>query len=112
MLSRTADHLFWMSRYIERAENLARMLDVTYQTSLVPQSLEAAQSELECHHRPEQPRGGIRGHAIPTVNAENVLHFMVSDAGNHVIDPQLPARGARERPCRARHADHRNVGDA
>ncbi|WP_226443004.1 alpha-E domain-containing protein [Quatrionicoccus australiensis] len=23
MLSRTADHLFWMSRYIERAEGLA-----------------------------------------------------------------------------------------
>jgi hypothetical protein len=26
MLSRTADHLFWMSRYTERAENTARML--------------------------------------------------------------------------------------
>ena len=38
MLSRTADHLFWMSRYIERAENTARMLDVNYQTSLLPQS--------------------------------------------------------------------------
>ena len=25
MLSRTADHLFWMSRYMERAENLARL---------------------------------------------------------------------------------------
>jgi uncharacterized alpha-E superfamily protein len=42
MLSRTADHLFWMSRYIERAENLARLLDVTWQMSLVPQSLDAA----------------------------------------------------------------------
>lgn len=28
MLSRTADHLYWMARYTERAENLARMLDV------------------------------------------------------------------------------------
>ncbi|MFM8574975.1 MAG: alpha-E domain-containing protein, partial [Limnohabitans sp.] len=27
MLSRTADHLFWMSRYMERAENTARMLN-------------------------------------------------------------------------------------
>ena len=27
MLSRTADHLFWMSRYQERAESTARMLD-------------------------------------------------------------------------------------
>ena len=38
MLSRTADHLLWMSRYIERAENTARMLDVNYQTTLLPQS--------------------------------------------------------------------------
>jgi len=38
MLSRTADHLFWMARYMERAENTARMLDVNYQTSLLPQS--------------------------------------------------------------------------
>ena len=26
MLSRTADHLFWMARYTERAENTARIL--------------------------------------------------------------------------------------
>ena len=37
-VSRTADHLYWMARYIERAENLARMLDVTYRMSLVPQT--------------------------------------------------------------------------
>lgn len=37
MLSRTADHLFWMARYIERAENTARMLDVNLSTSLLPQ---------------------------------------------------------------------------
>jgi uncharacterized alpha-E superfamily protein len=43
MLSRTADHLFWMSRYTERAENTARMLDVNYQTSLLPQSSEVAE---------------------------------------------------------------------
>ena len=36
MLSRTADCLYWMSRYNERAENTARMLDVAYQTSLMP----------------------------------------------------------------------------
>ena len=40
MLSRTADHLFWMARYTERAENTARMLDVNVQTALLPQSAE------------------------------------------------------------------------
>ena len=43
MLSRTADHLFWMARYMERAENTARMLDVNYQMSLLPQSDAAAE---------------------------------------------------------------------
>ena len=43
MLSRTADHLFWMARYTERAENTARMLDVNLQTQLLPQSAEAAE---------------------------------------------------------------------
>jgi uncharacterized alpha-E superfamily protein len=38
MLSRTADHLYWMARYIERAENIARVLDVTNHMSLVPHS--------------------------------------------------------------------------
>jgi len=29
MLSRVADSLYWMSRYLERAENTVRQLDVT-----------------------------------------------------------------------------------
>jgi uncharacterized alpha-E superfamily protein len=34
MLSRVADSLFWMSRYVERAENLARIIDVNDQLML------------------------------------------------------------------------------
>jgi uncharacterized alpha-E superfamily protein len=41
MLSRTADHLYWMSRYIERAESLARLVDAHYRMSLLPHSDEA-----------------------------------------------------------------------
>src|SRR5712671_2813066 len=40
MLSRTADHLYWMGRYIERAENLARMLEGNQNMALVPRTLE------------------------------------------------------------------------
>lgn len=43
MLSRTADHLYWMARYTERAENLARMLDVNSRMSLLPQSAEVVE---------------------------------------------------------------------
>ena len=81
MLSRTADHLFWMSRYTERAENTARMLDVNYQTSLLPQSAAVA-------------RVGWQGllsisELLPAYNAKygdivprDVMEFMVKDEEN------------------------------
>ena len=40
MLSRTADHLYWMSRYTERAENLARMLQVDTHWALLPREVD------------------------------------------------------------------------
>ena len=36
MLSRTAENLYWISRYMERAESMARLLDVGYRMSLFP----------------------------------------------------------------------------
>jgi uncharacterized alpha-E superfamily protein len=41
MLSRTADHLYWMSRYLERAVNLARMIDAHQRLALLPRVPEA-----------------------------------------------------------------------
>lgn len=82
MLSRTADHLFWMARYTERAENTARMLDVNYQTSLLPQSEEATlmgwQNTLsisELNYVFQQ-----QGHTEVTSRA--VMDFMVKDPEN------------------------------
>ena len=81
MLSRTADHLFWMARYMERAENTARMLDVNYQTSLLPQSADMAElgwrgllsiSELTWNFSQK--------YSQPT--AHNVMDFMVRDETN------------------------------
>ena len=81
MLSRTADHLFWMARYTERAENTARMLDVNMQTQLLPQSAESAEqnwrallgiSELEPSFEAK-----YKG-----CNRKDVLDFMVRDPDN------------------------------
>ncbi len=47
MLSRTAAHLYWMSRYIERAESLARMVDAHYRMSLLPHSPEELAGSLQ-----------------------------------------------------------------
>ena len=36
MLSRTAENLFWLSRYVERADYLARILEATSRLSMLP----------------------------------------------------------------------------
>jgi uncharacterized alpha-E superfamily protein len=81
MLSSTADHLFWMARSIERAENTARMLDITYKMSLLKQAtLEPAQEwnamlaisglHFEFSERHKE------------INSANVIHFMALDEAN------------------------------
>jgi uncharacterized alpha-E superfamily protein len=47
MLSRTADNLYWLSRYIERAENLARILGVAERLATLPSAYSGASSEWE-----------------------------------------------------------------
>jgi uncharacterized alpha-E superfamily protein len=81
MLSRTADHLFWMARYIERAENTARMLNVNLEASLLPQAgafvqqgwgatlgITKLQEQFQAQHR--------------HLSQEDVLDFMVRDPDN------------------------------
>ncbi len=81
MLSRTADHLYWMARYIERAENTARMLDVNLQTVLLPQNKNTQDNIWEAilsisnlrqsfHKQYEQPK------------AQHVLEFMTINPNN------------------------------
>lgn len=81
MLSRTADHLYWMSRYIERAENTARLLDIAYQTSLQPQA--ANESEQTWRSLVSiSELNGLFGTRYPAINARNVMEFMVADENN------------------------------
>jgi uncharacterized alpha-E superfamily protein len=81
MLSRTASHLFWMARYIERAENMARILDVTANMALVPN---AALSEAALW----QPALEISGNAeafqerFKDYTASNVIHYLAMDKEN------------------------------
>lgn len=81
MLSSTADHLYWMARSMERAENTARMLDVTYRMSLLKQVANAPHHEWRAMlsisglHEDFEAR-----YDIPS--ASNVLHFMALDEKN------------------------------
>lgn len=40
MLCRTADDLYWVARHVERAENTARLLDVTQRIAMLPERLD------------------------------------------------------------------------
>jgi uncharacterized alpha-E superfamily protein len=81
MLSRTADHLYWMARYTERAENTARMLDINYQMSLLPQSSEQAEQGWRGMLGISELTGDyLRRHS--GVNPREVMDFMVRDESN------------------------------
>ena len=81
MLSSTADHLYWLGRGMERAENTARMLDVTYRMSLLKQG------GVEPHHewRAMLSISGLHEDfeaRYDEPNAAKVLHFMALDEKN------------------------------
>jgi len=81
MLSRTADHLFWMARYMERAENTARMLDVNYQMSLLPQSDDAAERGWRGLLSISELTGDF-AERHGAVTPRSVIDYMVSDEKN------------------------------
>jgi uncharacterized alpha-E superfamily protein len=81
MLSRTADHLFWMARYTERAENTARMLDVNIQTSMLPQSASDAEKGWRAMLGISELQGPFDA-KYKIMNAKDVLDFMVRDPSN------------------------------
>ncbi len=82
MLSRTADHLFWMSRYTERAENTARLLDVNYQTSLLPQSTAEVQTGWRGLLSISELKPAYAAHYGESITARDVMDFMVRDEKN------------------------------
>ena len=82
MLSRTADHLFWMSRYTERAENTARLLDVNYLTSLLPQSTDDVQTGWRGLLSISELQPAYAAHYGESITAKDVMDFMVRDEKN------------------------------
>ena len=81
MLGRTAASLFWMSRYMERAENMARLLEVGYRISLMPGAIEGHRDEWRstlqsaaCAHAYDRKHGEL-------VTAK-VIHFLIFDEDN------------------------------
>jgi uncharacterized alpha-E superfamily protein len=85
MLCRTANELYWMARHIERAENTARLLDVTYRTSLLPyQMREPGLAWAEPWAVPLITSGLASAYyrRFPALRADSVLRYMIFDATN------------------------------
>lgn len=83
MLSRVANSLYWMSRYIERAENIARILDVNLQLSLDFYSHDP--NEVQNHWLPIVNCTGDQEQFLaqhPHITAAAVTEFMVFDQQN------------------------------
>ena len=78
MLSRVANSIYWLARYIERAENVARSIDVNLQLQL----------DLPGEERPWEPVIQIAGNAdaffkkYAHVSIENALMFLTFDKEN------------------------------
>jgi uncharacterized alpha-E superfamily protein len=70
-----------MARYMERAENTARMLDVNYQMSLLPQSADKAEQGWRGLLSISELTGGFR-ERYGDVTPLSVMTFMVSDEAN------------------------------
>jgi len=100
MLSRVAESLYWMSRYVERAEDLTRLLAVSFNALL--------ESKPDDAKRGWESVVGINGESPlfaelhPEANAQSVIHFMFWETLNAnsivsvVTHARENARGVRE----------------
>lgn len=81
MLSRTADHLFWMARYTERAENTARLLTVNLEAAMLSQVTARPQPNWEAPLASTELQSQFNaGHDEPKAN--EVMGFMALDEHN------------------------------
>jgi uncharacterized alpha-E superfamily protein len=79
MLLRIADHLYWMGRYIERAENILQAVEWTYYASLLERELAA--DELEGLLTLIGQRDDFLARSGPAASGK-ILRFMIFDPDN------------------------------
>jgi uncharacterized alpha-E superfamily protein len=79
MLSRVADSIYWMSRYVERAENVARFVDVNLNLMLDSPSGEA-QQWLPLVNISGDDEDFSKRYPAPTQH--DVIHFLTFDKDN------------------------------
>ena len=82
MLSRTAENLYWTARYLERADSIARLLEVAYRISLIPNTEEGYNNEWESI----LATSGIKKEYLfiyKEIKKNNIEYFLLFDDRNY-----------------------------
>jgi len=101
MLGRTAASLFWMSRYMERAENVARLTEVGYRSALTPDSGGGHRGDWQSVLSAAGCLDGFEARGFP-LTADAAREYLLFDRDNQSsvnLPPSPPPRLAR-RVCR------------
>ncbi|HKZ97684.1 MAG TPA: alpha-E domain-containing protein [Hyphomicrobiaceae bacterium] len=81
MLGRTANDLFWLSRYVERAENMARLVEVGYRIVLLSREEKTYHQEWRSTLASAGCEAGYFAKR-ETLEAREVINFLLFDADN------------------------------
>jgi uncharacterized alpha-E superfamily protein len=81
MLSRTADNLYWLARYVERAEYIARILDTTLRLTALPLAYVGSTNEWESAVATAGCAAAFSEH-YDEANEETVTEFLAFSTSN------------------------------
>ena len=81
MLSRTAENLYWTARYLERADSIARLLEVAYRISLIPNTQEGYNNEWESILATSGTKEGYLN-SYKEIKKDKIEHFLIFDDRN------------------------------
>ena len=86
MLGRTANDLFWLSRYVERAENMARLIEVGFRIVLVSRPENGLDAGTLQHDWSSTLQSAgcnvLYCEKYDTMTTRDVVNFLVFDAAN------------------------------
>ncbi|HEY2137424.1 MAG TPA: alpha-E domain-containing protein [Xanthobacteraceae bacterium] len=81
MLSRTADNLYWLARYIERAEFVSRILEATQRLTAMPLSYVGGTNEWESAIATASSAKAFAAH-YPEATEETAIDFLAFSSAN------------------------------
>lgn len=81
MLGRTASDLFWLSRFLERAENMARLVEVGYRIALLPKEGMGSHEEWRSTLQSSGCEVGYN-EKFDTIQTSDVINYLIFDSDN------------------------------